>query len=183
MKKEIEGIIIECVEGDITKQEGFEAVVNAANSRLAPGGGVAGAIHQAAGPKLYEECRKLGPIKTGEAVITAGYNLPNPYIIHTLGPVYHQEEEPDKKLKQCYQNCLKVAETKGLKSIAFCAISTGIFGYPLKEGLKIGLGTIVENIPKLRSLKRIRMVIYGQDALRVCEEVFKEITKERGYGK
>jgi len=178
MKVEIEGKIVECIKGDITKQVGFDAVVNAANRNLAPGGGVAGAIHKAAGSHLYEECRKLAPIKTGEAVITAGFNLPNRYVIHTLGPVYTQEENPQEKLKQCYRNCLKIAEQNKLESVAFCAISCGIFGYPLEEGLMIAFCTFLEEISHLKSLKRIRMVLYNEEALRVGESVFKEVFKE-----
>ena len=97
----IKNVTLECIKGDITKQVGFDAIVNAANAFLAPGGGVAGAIHKAAGSNLYEECKRLAPIKTGEAVITAGFNLPNRYVIHTLGPVYTQEKNPQEKLKQC----------------------------------------------------------------------------------
>ncbi len=178
MKIEINKKIVECLKGDITKQEGFKAIVNAANAYLTPGGGVAGAIHKAAGPRLYEECKKLAPIKTGEAVITAGYNLPNLYVIHTLGPVYTQEKNPQEKLKQCYKNCLKVAEQNKLDSIAFCAISTGIFGYPLEDGLRVAFSTFLEEIPHLKYLKRIRMVLYNNEALKVGEEVFKEVFKD-----
>ncbi|MCM8829832.1 MAG: macro domain-containing protein [Candidatus Omnitrophica bacterium] len=169
-------VIIECRVGDITAQDGFDAVVNAANAYLAPGGGVAGAIHRKAGPELYEECKKLAPIKTGEAVITKGYNLPNPYVIHTLGPVYYRDEDPDKKLALCYKNCLKVAEKHKLSSIAFCAISTGAFGYPLKEAAEIAIRTVLDEIPNLKSIKKIRFVLYNQEVLSVFEKALKFLT-------
>jgi len=178
MEVRINDILVECVQGDITKQKGFKAVVNAANAQLAPGGGVAGAIHRAAGPELYEECKRLAPIKTGQAVITKGYNLPNEYVIHTLGPVYYREKDPEKKLAECYKNCLKLAEEYKLDSIAFCAISTGIFGYPLDEGLEVAFKTILSEIPNLRYLKRIRMVLYDDKSLNIGLEVFKKIFKD-----
>ncbi|MCM8776685.1 MAG: macro domain-containing protein [Candidatus Omnitrophica bacterium] len=168
-------VIIECRVGDITAQDGFDAVVNAANAQLAPGGGVAGAIHRKAGPELYEECKKLAPIKTGEAVITKGYNLPNPYVIHTLGPVYYRDEDPAKKLALCYKNCLKVAEENGLSSVAFCAISTGAFGYPLQEAAEIAVKTILDEIPNLKSVKKIRFVLYNEKILNIFEKVLKPL--------
>ncbi|MFO7296348.1 MAG: macro domain-containing protein, partial [Clostridia bacterium] len=125
MEKVIHGVKIECVQGDITKQEGFDAIVNAANAQLMPGGGVAGAIHRAAGPGLAEECKPLAPIKPGQAVITGGHNLPNRYVIHCLGPVYGVDQPSDKLLADCYRNALKLAEQHGITSIAFPAISTG----------------------------------------------------------
>ncbi|MDD3726103.1 MAG: macro domain-containing protein [Candidatus Ratteibacteria bacterium] len=169
-------IIIECRVGDITAQDGFDAVVNAANAYLAPGGGVAGAIHRKACPQLYEECKKLAPITTGEAVITRGYNLPNPYIIHTLGPVYYRDKNPAEKLALCYKNCLKVAEENKLSSIAFCAISTGAFGYPLKEAAEIAIKTVLEAVSYLKSVRRIRFVLYDQEVLSVFENTLKSFT-------
>jgi O-acetyl-ADP-ribose deacetylase len=133
-------------------------------------GGVAGAIHRKAGPQLYEECKPLAPIKTGEAVITKGYNLPNPYVIHTPGPVYYREKNPAEKLTLCYKNCLKVAEENNLSSIAFCAISTGAFGYPAKEAAEVSLKAVAEEMPKLKSVKRIRFVIYDERTLTVFQK-------------
>ncbi|MCX8083091.1 MAG: macro domain-containing protein [bacterium] len=173
MDVEKTNVIIECRVGDITAQDSFDAVVNAANAQLAPGGGVAGAIHRKAGPELYEECKKLAPIQTGEAVITKGYKLSNLYVIHTLGPVYYREKNPAEKLALCYRNCLKVAEEKGLSSIAFCAISTGAFGYPLKEAAEIAIKTVINEITNLKSLKKIRFVLYDDKTLSVFEEVLK----------
>ncbi len=165
-----EKVKIDCVQGDITSQEGFDAIVNAANAYLAPGGGVAGAIHRKAGPRLYEECRPLAPIKTGDAVITRGYNLPNPYVIHTLGPVYYSERNPAEKLALCYKNCLKIAEEKKLTSIAFCAISTGAFGYPVEEAAEIAAKSVKESLHGLKSVKRIRFVLYDRATLSIFQK-------------
>lgn len=170
-----DGILLECIRGDITAQTGFDAVVNAANAQLRPGGGVAGAIHRAAGPGLNEECRAFAPIATGEAVITSGHNLPNPYVIHVLGPVYSREKDPAKKLAEAYTNALKRAEEKGLASVAFPAISTGAFGYPMKEAAEVAFRTIIEAAGELKSVRRIRFVLYSERDLAVHEEVLRKM--------
>jgi O-acetyl-ADP-ribose deacetylase len=161
---------IECLVGDITRQTGFDAVVNAANAHLTTGGGVAGAIHRAAGPGLYDECRPLAPIKPGQAVITGGHDLPNPHVIHCLGPVYGRDEPSDVLLADCYRNALALAEQWGLGSIAFPAISTGIFGYPLEEAAEIAVRTVAEAAPSLKSVLVVRFVLFGDDALVVHEK-------------
>jgi O-acetyl-ADP-ribose deacetylase (regulator of RNase III) len=171
MERTVGDTKIECILGDITQQTGIDAVVNAANARLLPGGGVAGAIHAAAGPGLAEECRPLAPIKPGQAVITGGHSLPNPYVIHCLGPVYGQDEPSDSLLGACYHNALRLAEERGLRSIAFPAISTGIFGYPVREAAIVALSTVAEALPSLRSVRLIRFVLYGRSTLSVHEEV------------
>ncbi|MCM8899935.1 O-acetyl-ADP-ribose deacetylase [Caldicoprobacter algeriensis] len=176
MGKVIHGVKIECVQGDITKQEGFDAIVNAANAQLMPGGGVAGAIHRAAGPGLAEECRRLAPIKPGQAVITGGYNLPNRYVIHCLGPVYGVDQPSDKLLADCYRNALKLAEQHGITSIAFPAISTGIFGYPMEEAARVAFKAILELVPSLKSVKVIRFVLWDRKALEIHERVLEEIS-------
>ncbi len=162
MERTVDGVTIECVVGDITTQAGFDAVVNAANAQLLPGGGVAGAIHRAAGPGLAAECRPLAPIEPGQAVITGGHGLPNPHVIHCLGPVYGVDEPSDRLLADCYRNALDLAESYGLSSVAFPAISTGIFGYPLDEAAEVALATVVEAAGSLKHVRRVRFVLRDQ---------------------
>lgn len=140
--------MIKIVKGDITKIKA-EAIVNAANQTLLGGGGVDGAIHRAAGPKLKEECAKLGGCKTGQAKITKGYNLPAKYVIHTVGPIWHGGKAGEAEfLKNCYLNSLKLAQKHKIKSIAFPAISTGAYGYPIGEAGKIAIKTVKNFIIK-----------------------------------
>lgn len=137
---------IRVIRGDITKLA-VDAVVNAANETLLGGGGVDGAIHRAAGKELLEECRKLQGCKTGQAKITGGYRLPARHVIHTVGPVWHggSRGEPE-LLADCYRNSLSLAAENGLKSVAFPAISTGVYGYPKEQAAQIAVGTIKEYI-------------------------------------
>lgn len=165
MRREFGAVTVECVGGDITAQEDIEAVVNAANARLSPGGGVAGAIHRAAGPGLAKEAMPLGPIAPGEAVITGAHGLPNHYVIHTLGPVYGQDRPEAELLAGCYRNSLGLAEENGIESIAFPAISTGIFGYPLEEAAEAALLTVRAEADRLERLRLIRFVLFGEKDL------------------
>lgn len=174
MKVQIGYPLLELVQGNITKQD-TEAVVNAANERLAPGGGVAGAIHRAAGPELWEECRELGGCRTGEARITRGYRLPARYVIHTVGPVYSGSGREAQLLEACYRNSLQLAVNRGIESVAFPAISTGAFGYPLRESADIALRTIIDFIKHQGGPTLVRFVLYSSRALIAHEERLREI--------
>lgn len=165
---------LELIVGDITKQD-TEAVVNAANKRLAPGGGVAGAIHRAAGPELWEECKKLGGCETGQAKLTRGYRLPASYVIHTVGPVYSGSHEDARHLESCYRESLRLAEGKGIRSVSFPAISTGIFGYPVEEAAKIALKTILDVLRKTRSIRLVRFVLRDSDTFSVHEKALRSL--------
>ena len=168
------GVKIEVVQGDITSQDDVDAVVNAANAQLESGGGVAGAIHGAAGPGLVEEARPLGPIGPGEAVITGGHDLPNRYVIHALGPVYGQDRPEDELLANCYRNSLALAEEQEIGSIAFPAISTGIFGYPLEEAAEVALRAVIEKAERLQNVRLVRFVLFGEEELEVYKRALSE---------
>ena len=177
----VNNIIIECIRGDITAQPDIDVIVNAANKQLAPGGGVAGAIHRKAGPLLYQECKGLAPIETGQAVITKGYNLPNPHVIHTVGPVYSEEKNPAEKLALCFENCLRLADKNRLTSIAFPAISTGIFGYPVEEAAEVSIKAVLRTVPSLSSIKMIRFVLFDQESFEIFEQKMKEMYERESY--
>lgn len=155
--------ILELLRGDITKQD-TDAIVNAANVWLAPGGGVAGAIHRAAGAGLWEECKMLSGCRKGEAKLTSGHALRATYIIHTVGPVYSGILQDANDLRACYSNSLRLAEENEIRSVSFPAISTGAFGYPLEEAAQISLTTVIEYIKKETGLKLVRFVLYSQSA-------------------
>jgi len=168
-------VVIECVTGNIVQQPDVEAIVNAANAELRPGGGVAGAIHRAAGPGLEEECRPLAPIRPGEAVITGGHRLPNRYVIHCLGPVYGRDKPEEKLLSSCYRRALELAEEKGIRSVAFPAISCGVFGYPIEEGARVALRTVWEVAPRLKLVRLIRFVLFKPEDQRVFQQALDEL--------
>jgi O-acetyl-ADP-ribose deacetylase (regulator of RNase III) len=165
---------IECVQGDITRQTDIDAIVNAANAELRPGGGVAGAIHRAAGPGLDRECRPLAPIRPGEAVITGAHNLPNRYVIHCLGPVYGRDEPADGLLASCYRNALRLAEEKGADSVAFPSISTGAFGYPMEAAARVAVAAVRAGLADAERVGRVRFVLFDEAALKVHQQVLGE---------
>lgn len=160
---------IELVRGDITAQTDLDAVVNAANAQLRPGGGVAGAIHAAAGPGLAAECEPLAPIEPGRCAMTGGHRLPNPHVVHCLGPVYGVDEPAPDLLAGCYRHAVRLADEHGLRSIGFPAISTGIFGYPLDAAAAVALATVADVSSTVRSVRLIRFVLFDRRSLEAHE--------------
>jgi O-acetyl-ADP-ribose deacetylase (regulator of RNase III) len=175
MKLNVDGITIETVPGNIADDEQLTAVVNAANAQLRTGGGVAGAIHDAAGPNLARECRELAPIEPGEAVITSAHDLPNKFVIHTLGPVYGEDRPEDHLLARCYRNSLRRAIEHDVDSIGFPAISTGAFGYPSEEAATVALTTVREEASKIETVQQIRFVQFSSSDQELYERKFDEL--------
>jgi O-acetyl-ADP-ribose deacetylase (regulator of RNase III) len=162
-------------EGDITQQT-TEAIVNAANSRLAGGGGVDGAIHRAGGPKIMEECRQIGSCPTGQAVITTGGNLKAKYVIHTVGPIYRGGTGNEAALlASAYRESMKLAHKKGLRSVAFPSLSTGAYGYPLDEAAEIALKTVVGFIRENPDFDRVGFVLFGSASYQSYEKALQKI--------
>jgi O-acetyl-ADP-ribose deacetylase (regulator of RNase III) len=159
MKVKINQTTIEIVKSNIVYEK-VDAIVNAANPSLAPGGGVSGAIHKEAGEELWEECKKLGTCKRGEAKITKGYKLKAKYVIHTVGPIYKGKKMDAIILSNCYINSLQLAKKKGITTISFPAISTGIYGYPLEEAAKISIQTVIKWLRKNTGIKVVRFVLF-----------------------
>lgn len=167
---------IKLIEGNIALLE-VEAIVNAANSSLILGGGVAGAIRTYGGPSIQEECKKIGPVEVGSAVITGAGNLKAKYVIHAVGPVYGEGDE-DNKLTQATLNSLKIAANRQIKSIAFPAISTGIFRFPLKRCSEIMLKTALEFIKNHEYPQEIIFCLYGQEAYSVFQQTLAKLVQE-----
>ncbi len=165
---------VECVIGDITEQSDLDAVVNAANAQLQRGGGVAGAIHKAAGPELERACRPHAPIAPGEAVITDAFDLPNRYVVHALGPVYGKDKPEAKLLSLAYENALRQADYAGARSIAFPALSTGAFGYPMKPAAHIAAAAIARIARELESVRLIRFVLLDEKTRAIHEAAFQQ---------
>jgi O-acetyl-ADP-ribose deacetylase (regulator of RNase III) len=157
---------LEVRQGDITRLE-VDAIVNAANTSLLGGGGVDGAIHRAAGPELLAECRSIGGCPTGEARITKGYRLPARFVIHTVGPVYRGRPEDRRLLEACYRSSLNLASRNGVESIAFPAISCGVYGYPLEEACRVAVQTTCEFLKQNASLNRVIFVLFSESDYRV----------------
>lgn len=171
--------MIKTVKGDITKITDTQAIVNAANSSLLGGGGVDGAIHRAAGPKLLFECRLLGGCKTGQAKITKGYNLPCDYVIHTVGPVWNGGSKNEEELlANCYYNSMKVAMDNGIRSIAFPSISTGIYHFPVELAAQIAVKTVKRFLDEHKdAFDLVEWVLFDDYTEKVYEA---EVDKVRG---
>jgi len=170
---------IKLIEGDITKQD-VDVIVNAANSSLLGGGGVDGAIHRAAGPKLLEECRMLNGCETGEAKITKGYNLPARWVIHTVGPIWRGgTNRENESLVLCYTNSLTLASKHRLKSIAFPSISTGVYGFPIERASRIALTTIATYISSSALPEEIVLVCFSHSDFLVYSASLQELQNVR----
>ena len=170
---------LQFVVGDITAQY-TDAVVNAANSRLAPGGGVAGAIHRAAGPGLWDECKALGGCPTGEARISGGHDLPNRYVIHTVGPVYSGTRSDAVLLKACYVNSLRLADKFHIRSVSFPALSTGIFGYPVEDAAAVAIAAIWEYLEGDTAIETVRMVLYDDASYQAHLRALDMVSSKKG---
>lgn len=161
-------------QGDITTYA-VDAIVNAANTTLLGGGGVDGAIHRAAGPELLEECKTLNGCDTGKAKMTGGYQLPAKYVIHTPGPIWHGGDNYEAVLlKSCYEYCLKLGESEGLKTIAFPSISTGVYGYPVKQAAPIAVKTICDFLKWTQIVEEVTMVCHDENTLKVYQQALEE---------
>lgn len=170
-----DGRRMEAVRGDITKER-VDAIVNAANESLLGGGGVDGAIHRAGGPSILEECRKLGGCRTGDAKVTTGGNLPAKYVIHTVGPVYRggAHGEPG-LLASCYRRSMEIAEELRIVSVAFPAISCGVYGYPLEDAAKIAISTVKTALARAHNVVRVRFVLFSEPDCDVYARILERI--------
>ncbi len=162
-------------EGDITRAD-TEAIVNAANSRLAGGGGVDGAIHRAGGPEIMAECRKLGGCPTGSAVITTAGKLPAKKVIHTVGPIYRGRPEDARLLASAYKSSLELAARHGLRTVAFPSLSTGAYGYPLDQAARVALAAVKEAIlAHPDAFDEVRFVLFGSQAFEAYQRALAEL--------
>lgn len=165
---------IQIVASDIT-QLSVDAIVNAANPSLLGGGGVDGAIHRAAGPELLAECRTLGGCETGQAKITRGYRLPARYVIHTVGPIWHGGDRGEPELlAACYRNSLRLAVENGVRTLAFPAISCGVYGYPFDEAARIAVREVKEFLAGDDRVETVYLVCFGEDARRAFQQALQE---------
>lgn len=160
---------MELLQGDITRLP-VDAIVNAANRSLLGGGGVDGAIHRAAGPQLLAECKTLNGCETGQAKITAGYRLPARHVIHTVGPVYRQRPQDSQLLASCYQRSLELAVAHSLKTVAFPAISCGVYGYPPEKACAIAVETVKDFLQQNDDLKKVLFVVYADEIYRLYHD-------------
>ena len=170
------------VQADITKLE-VDAIVNAANSSLLGGGGVDGAIHRAAGPELVQECRLLGGCQTGDAKITKGYKLPAKFVIHTVGPVWRDGAHGEPHLlASCYRRSLEIAGERDLQSVAFPAISTGIYGYPIEAATRIAVSTVREFARTPTSIREVVFCCFSESDYQLYADLLAEAETGRGPG-
>jgi O-acetyl-ADP-ribose deacetylase len=169
----INGVTLALLKGNIVEVRA-DAIVNAANSGLRGGSGVDGAIHDAGGRSIMEECRKIGGCPTGSAVATTAGRLPAQYVFHAVGPIYSGSPEDERLLASAYQSCLDLAEQHRIKSIAFPSLSTGVYGYPLEEAAPIALRTIIAHLQKPTSLQQVMMVLFGDRAFEAFEKALGE---------
>ena len=160
---------LEVRQGDITRLT-VDAIVNAANRSLLGGGGVDGAIHRAAGPELLAECRSLGGCPTGEARLTKGYRLPARYVVHTVGPVYCGRPEDARLLASCYRNSLALAAQKGARTIAFPAVSCGVYGYPVEAACRIAVDATLAYLVEDDRIARVIYVLFSASDRRIYED-------------
>jgi O-acetyl-ADP-ribose deacetylase (regulator of RNase III) len=166
---------IKAAKGDITKQQ-VDAIVNAANKTLRGGGGVDGAIHKAAGPELLEECKEIGGCPTGEARITKGYQLPADHVIHTVGPVWNGgDNDEDELLANCYKSSLRLATENDLETVAFPAISTGAYGYPLERAHRIALQTVQEYLENHELPEEVTFVCFDDKTYNTYQALMEEV--------
>ena len=159
--------ILTCVQGDLLKQIDCDVIVNAANTALLAGAGVCGRIHAAAGPELALHCARLSGVDVGGSVLTPGFDLPQPWIIHACGPRYGFDHPEQELLASAYQTALRVAEDNKLQRIAFPAISTGVYGYPVTEAARIAVAAVQQVLPRLQSIVEVRLVLYDAVAYQV----------------
>jgi O-acetyl-ADP-ribose deacetylase (regulator of RNase III) len=180
MQQQINRTTLQLVRGNIVEQD-VDAVVNAANTSLLGGGGVDGAIHRAAGPELLAECRTIGGCPTGEARITKGYRLKARYVIHTVGPVYRGSPRDAELLASAHRSSLELAVQHGIKTIAFPAISTGIYGYPLDKAAQVALGTVIAFLQNTTALSLARFVLWDEPALDVFSRTLAALMKNEKH--
>jgi O-acetyl-ADP-ribose deacetylase (regulator of RNase III) len=159
---------LKVMQGDITRLE-VDAIVNAANTSLLGGGGVDGAIHRAAGPQLLTECRTIGGCPTGEARITKGYKLPARHVIHTVGPVYRNTPADSQLLSSCYRSCLQLANENDIRSIAFPAISCGVYGYPIQEACKIAVDTTLNFLAEHTAIEQVVFILFSESDYQIYQ--------------
>lgn len=178
MEFEYRGTVIEVIKGDITRVRA-DAVVNAANEGLRGGGGVDGAIHRAGGPAIMEECRKIGRCPTGGAVVTTAGDLPAAYVIHTVGPVWDGGKGESELLRRAYENSLARAEERGLRSIAFPSVSTGVYGYPIEKAAEVAVAAVLDHLERDSGLERVIFVLFGTGDYEVYDATVRRLLASR----